>query len=691
MVRFCILYAGDDLEAEREIIINQVMPSIQEDVRKNGFIFDFQELSIYANPLTPNDVFKTIHDICNDKNNDTAPCIIVLLGDKCGYVNIGDKHVSATMSYHNFFERIMNKSYLTFLVNSTESTPVDESEITSRKSNQAFKDSLVNVFEEKVIHYRRTPVSDNTFACDSSVASELLTRLRHQIDHIFYDSSCFDFDKLYSIRELYFDDLSDKFSHKFKELNSHIKKIETHPKKNDLKRRFLIDALRMINEIFKITEDEQRRLLLTKYYKQYASVLLIYTYACLQPSVMLDDFNFDLSFQEELKQNRYREDEVTFIRRFSVCFEFFHATEHCALSNVSFLDTCYMRLRNARFGLLYTIRELCRYSTTYIRREFKKAFAQIKTEPSIAKARFMDVAATAMVIGDVIEESLLLDTDFFCYYFAIACMDYGCKSVHNLYSLASETKDQVLTDALEKLNLYERVFGHMEFLVQYAKPYPKLDKSMKESFEALRNHKPIYFLPHLASLKLFAKSVDKNKEYAKDYIKATYEFLPKHWCEIFTYLKKEKSEQCQKLFTTVGKFICERFDELSIRRFVYNSNFYKCIAMDYAYSTGQKELARKILYLGYDRYFEIDTLYLLKQHDEELFYEEIKKLKRICLKRNIHKINDKMPRFYCSAKLFGYEFCKEFRALAKDALTQIELSPLDDPRRIDEHHVPDWA
>lgn len=164
----------------------------------------------------------------------------------------------------------------------------------------------------------------------------------------------------------------------------------------------------------------------------------------------------------------------------------------------------------------------------------------------------------------------------------------------------------------------------------------------------------------------------------------------RHWRKAYTYLKVKEKEICVPMFENIGKFICGNFDNIAIQKFLYQSTFYKCMAIEYAYSIGQNELAEKIIYLGYDRYFEFETLYLMKKHNEKLFYEEIKKLKKICFRRNLYEYY-KGCSSYNTYKFYGKEFSEEFYKLAKQMIKEIENSPDTDPRKNDEHIIPDWA
>lgn len=264
-----------------------------------------------------------------------------------------------------------------------------------------------------------------------------------------------------------------------------------------------------------------------------------------------------------------------------------------------------------------------------------------------------------------------------------------------------------INKSLEKdfeINLYEKSMNYLKDVIKddYSlnlefvfneEDRKKYEETKKEKLEMMNK---IHFLQSynyynfvLSSAIYFEKLIFENENSAKLYIeKSNKEF--RHWRKAFSKLKVEEKEICESTFKNIGKFICKNFDKIEIQKFLYHSTFFKCIAIDYAYSTGENELAEKIIYLGYDRYFEFETLYLMKKYNEKLFYEEIKKLKKICFKRNLYEYY-KGYSSWETYKLYGNEFSEEFYKLAKQMIKKIENAPDDDPRKNEEHIIPDWA
>lgn len=250
-------------------------------------------------------------------------------------------------------------------------------------------------------------------------------------------------------------------------------------------------------------------------------------------------------------------------------------------------------------------------------------------------------------------------------------------------------------------NLLQYLFNSIDFLVsdvtykidnlydtQSVEKYVE-SKSKKDEFtSSLNKFSPKecdYALSNAILLESFIFEHRKNLKYFIEMSGYTY----RHWRGSYTHFKNTNPELCVPIFENIGRFICENLENEKIKRLLYHSTFFACMAIEFAYSTSQKEIAEKIIYLGYDRYFELETLYIMKKYDEELFYKEIKEIKKICFRRNVYRyFKGYFPPGY---EVFGQEFCSEFLTLAKQMIKEIKASPDDDPRKNDAHVVPDWA
>lgn len=197
------------------------------------------------------------------------------------------------------------------------------------------------------------------------------------------------------------------------------------------------------------------------------------------------------------------------------------------------------------------------------------------------------------------------------------------------------------------------------------------NKITKETeLKKLKKDKYLYHNYSAINLIEFEKGIFEDHDFLNDYIEESGKKF-RHWLSTYTYLKNTNHGFYENIFKNVGKFICENFSNEKIQKFIYHSTFYKCIAIEYAYSTGQNKLAKQIIYLGYDRYFELETFYLMKKYDEKLFYQEIKEVKKICLKRILKNHFKGIP-VYSVEKLYGNEFAYEFYKLAKQTIKKLK-------------------
>lgn len=246
-----------------------------------------------------------------------------------------------------------------------------------------------------------------------------------------------------------------------------------------------------------------------------------------------------------------------------------------------------------------------------------------------------------------------------------------------LYNKLMDSLDEIIK---EDINLDLDVFDSNDLQIYNS------TKGLKE--KEIKKHNSIW--AHYEELALenvvaFEKYLFENPKSLKRYMdRAKYANL--HMTDMNTWLRKNKKELCEPMLNNIGKFLCKNIDNINVQRFIFNSVLFQSIAIDYAYSKGQNELAEKIVYLAYDRYFEIETFYFLKKHNEKLFYEEINKVKKICFKRILDKINH-----YGYTSIYGKEFMIEISRLAKQKIKEIENAPDSDPRKNDEHIIPDWA
>ena len=242
-----------------------------------------------------------------------------------------------------------------------------------------------------------------------------------------------------------------------------------------------------------------------------------------------------------------------------------------------------------------------------------------------------------------------------------------------------------LMDSLDKL-LKEKITFDVDIFDDNDKKFYEEKKLIKEAEIADKHpYFKMYEDVALEKIVIFEKYLFENPKLLKRYMDSA-KYAHIHMTDMNMWLRQNKKELCEPILNNIGKFLCKNIDNIDIRRFIFNSILFQSIAVEYAYSIGQNDLAEKIIYLGYDRYFEIETFYFLKKHNEKLFYEEINKVKKICFKRILDRIQQ-----YTYMDIYEKEFIIEIYQLAKQKIKEIKNAPDDDPRKNDEHIIPDWA
>ena len=137
-------------------------------------------------------------------------------------------------------------------------------------------------------------------------------------------------------------------------------------------------------------------------------------------------------------------------------------------------------------------------------------------------------------------------------------------------------------------------------------------------------------------------------------------------------MKKESEEQ----ILTVGQYFYSHCHEERVQKFLYFNTVFEDIALEYAYSVMDYEIAEEIIENGYDRYLELSTLYILRKHDRKEFLRRINELKFICLKKHKAYLN-----YHHMGQITGVLFHTEMDELIRTILSSKKKADVNDPRR----------
>ncbi len=180
----------------------------------------------------------------------------------------------------------------------------------------------------------------------------------------------------------------------------------------------------------------------------------------------------------------------------------------------------------------------------------------------------------------------------------------------------------------------------------------------------------------------YLMELDFSNYYMKTFCTGKYK-----WYNYFTYFQNEG--KLEKPFFEIGRFLCNRLNTNEVQEFLYTNNFFKMVALDWAYSNLSKEKANEIIKLCYDHYLEIESLYLIYKYDCSNLLKEVLKLKVICLKRNLKILEEgrdySIP--YPLKDVYGEEFCSYIKDMMEFALSQIDQTDENDYRNHEEKKV----
>ena len=133
-----------------------------------------------------------------------------------------------------------------------------------------------------------------------------------------------------------------------------------------------------------------------------------------------------------------------------------------------------------------------------------------------------------------------------------------------------------------------------------------------------------------------------------------------------------------KTIEKAGRYLCEHIVEERVLKLLYLSDWFECIALEYAYRHDMPDTAKKIVENGYDRYLELPLLYILRKFDRTEYDNQMKKLKLICHIHNAGIIKKRSR--YNNAKYEIDLFYAEYAESAKKIIDESKFWSKDDPR-----------
>lgn len=196
----------------------------------------------------------------------------------------------------------------------------------------------------------------------------------------------------------------------------------------------------------------------------------------------------------------------------------------------------------------------------------------------------------------------------------------------------------------------------------------------------------------VSEIKLFAFCIKAGEHTIDRYLSKAYKNEYRCWYHYYVQFKNANDDNILSELDTIGEFLTENINNLSVRRILYHNNFYELAALEFAYRKGDNLIAAMIIHNGYDNYLEIGTLYIIWIYDKTAFYKYIKQLKRVCLEFIIGHLDDSNPvQGNYDKNFYKREFIDELLNLSQIELSNIDPSDNLDNRNRDIRRIPDWA
>lgn len=341
-------------------------------------------------------------------------------------------------------------------------------------------------------------------------------------------------------------------------------------------------------------------------------------------------------------------------------------------------------------GMILTMQEVISYGSKKIQYDFANAYNYLNKNLTESQMRFKK-------IWDEYQDLFELVSLYISKYIDIYPNKYLFDNINKIAEIAEKTVHNLMVFAYEFQEKESKAFWEEQEAYMHAST--KLCHSLRKVFNGedftYNQQEKTYahrFTIPVTDMRLLAFCIKRGGVILKKYLEYTAGKEKKHWYNIYQELINANSEQVKKELHIVGKYLCDNFDDISVRRILYHSIFYESIALEYAYKNHRKDLAEKIVFNGYDHYLELSTLYILRHYDRGFYYSVFDNLKQICLLREIDQIDGNYYwRENYIRNIYGNVFCDEFIKLAKRSLEKLEHAGKDDPRMQEKRKTPNWA
>lgn len=318
---------------------------------------------------------------------------------------------------------------------------------------------------------------------------------------------------------------------------------------------------------------------------------------------------------------------------------------------------------------------------------FSNGYENLNKDLEKARKQFLDLT----VQGEYIIKSMPFYNDQFQgtdrsedLFYVIQIISLLVKAHHNLWVIARHNKEKEKQQHHEKIEKYYK--GQLSFYYHLAYLEDVKD-NVKQIIDVFYKEVQLSLLEQALGDMYLLEFVLRNNR-LDEYLTYPLSNEYKHWFSAYKEMKDLAIDDINSASNSLAGMLLKYFDDERIQNIIYNSIFYECLLLEFAYQNNNNDKTHQVVELGYDRYLEIDTIYLLYKYDKERFNQVFDELKVICLERLLSKADENGKDHLIVEDLYEEQFLKATASKCEEALSKINRNDSQDIRNSDKRNTP---
>lgn len=270
-------------------------------------------------------------------------------------------------------------------------------------------------------------------------------------------------------------------------------------------------------------------------------------------------------------------------------------------------------------------------------------------------------------------------------FYIVQMLSLLVKASHNLWVIARHNNDE------EEKKKYNKMKHHYKGLLYY---YYHLSYLLKVERRVLDIMDVIYKEVNnelldeaLGEMTLLDFSLRNNM--LERYLNYEFSSSYKHYFKAYQEFKLLDDVEYDDIAHHLAVLLKDKIKDKRIKKIIYDSIFFECLMLEYAYQNNQIYLVDDILF-GYDYYLEIDSLYIFYQYDHERYQKYFEELKYIALERFISLCDPNGRNYLLARDIFPHPFINETLELATKNIAKINRNDKNDYRNHDDRKKIDF-